>query len=197
MIVVLILVAFLLYSFYYYLFPASTIDCRGKCVLISGCDTGVGRASAIDLDRQGLRVFASVLNRANINSLRAELSSRAIVFRLDITNKDDIANAYSLVEQTSESLHGLVNNAGVLTHGCIDWTPMSTMNEIMDVNFFGHVAMTKTFLPLLIRQANSRVVNVVSAAGFFSFPNTSAYSASKHGEMFGSNCLTMFNNDGE
>jgi len=50
----------------------------------------------------------------------------------------------------------------------------------MNVNFFGHVAMTKKFLPLLITKRNSRVVNMCSSTGFLAIPNTSAYSASKH-----------------
>jgi NAD(P)-dependent dehydrogenase (short-subunit alcohol dehydrogenase family) len=59
----------------------------------------------------------------------------------------------------------------------------------MEVNFYGHVAMTKKMLPLLIVKRDSRIVNVVSAAGFFSFPNTSAYSAAKYALKSFSDCL--------
>lgn len=185
----LLIVAALLFCLCAYVFPASKIDCRGRTVLVSGCDTGVGRACAIALDQQGFHVFAGVFNGVNIPSLRDELSHRATVFRLDITNEDEIDAAYHLVEKTAGCLHGLVNNAGIITHGPIDWTSLSAMHQLMDVNFFGHVAMIKRFIPLLIRQRNSRVVNVVSAAGLFSFPNTSAYSASKYAMRSFSDCL--------
>ncbi|CAF0872078.1 unnamed protein product [Rotaria sp. Silwood1] len=66
---------------------------------------------------------------------------------------------------------------------------MEMMRKLMNVNFFGHVALTKKLLPLLITKCDSRVVNVVSAAGFFTFPNTSAYSASKHALKSFSDCL--------
>jgi short-subunit dehydrogenase len=59
----------------------------------------------------------------------------------------------------------------------------------MNVNFFGHVAMTKKFLSLLIAKRDSRVVNMGSSTGYFTFPNTSAYSASKQALESFSDCL--------
>ena len=60
---------------------------------------------------------------------------------------DDIDAAFDLVARQTNSLHALVNNAGIITQGCIDWIPMEMMRKVMEVNFFGHVAMMKKFLP--------------------------------------------------
>ncbi|CAF1111747.1 unnamed protein product, partial [Adineta ricciae] len=184
-----LLTLYLIYRLYQCLFLSRTIDPRNKSVLISGCDTGVGYLSAIELDKKGFHVFVGVLRQDNIILLKEKLSSRATVFRLDITKQEDIDEAYDLITGKVDTLYGLVNNAGIMTHGCVDWTSMQMMRKVMDVNYFGHVNMTKKFLPLLIKKRDSRIVNVVSAAGFFAFPNTSAYSASKYAMKAFSDCL--------
>ncbi|CAF4564649.1 unnamed protein product, partial [Rotaria magnacalcarata] len=108
-----------------------------------------------------------------------KLSSRATVFRLDITKEEDIEAAFQLVKQKTQVLHALVNNAGIVTSGYIDWIQVDTVRQLMNVNFFGHVTMTKRFLPLLIAKRDSRVINVSSICGFISLPGSTAYCASK------------------
>ena len=136
------------------------IDPNGRYVLISGCDTGFGHALAVKLDQQGYHVLAGVYHMDSIQRLSGQLSSRASIFRLDITNREDIDAAFAWTKARTSTLHALVNNAGVALGGFIDWTSMEEMRALMEVNFFGHVAMTKAFLPLLIAQRDSRVVNV-------------------------------------
>ena len=63
------------------------------------------------------------------------------------------------------------------------------MRKVMDVNFFGHVAMTKKFLPLLVAKRDSRVVNICSVAGYLTKPGMSSYSASKYALESFSDCL--------
>ena len=84
-----------------------------------------------------------------------------------------------MIAQKTTSLFALVNNAGIGKSGFIDWTSIETMRTVMNVNFFGHAAMTKTFLPLLISRRGSRVINICSAAGYVAGVGLSAYSASK------------------
>jgi NAD(P)-dependent dehydrogenase (short-subunit alcohol dehydrogenase family) len=162
MLIFFILIFILVYSFYRYIFPLTKINPCGKYVLISGCDTGIGHETAIKLDKEGFHVFAGVLLPTNITALESKLSSRATVFLLDITQQDDIDRAFHWIRAKTATLHGLVNNAGILTHGSVDWTSMEMTRLMMNVNFFGHVAMTKTFLPLLISKSDCRVVNVVT-----------------------------------
>ncbi|UJR29507.1 hypothetical protein I4U23_010724 [Adineta vaga] len=189
MIFIIIITFYSIYRLYQYIFHSRNIDPQNKFVLISGCDTGVGHLLAIELDKKGFHVLAGVFLQDNVNLLKEKLSPRAIIFHLDITKQEDIDYVYDLIRERTNTLHAIVNNAGIMTHGCIDWTSMDMMRQIMNVNFFGHVMMTKKFLPLLITKRYSRVVNVVSAAGFFAFPNTSAYSASKYAMKSFSDCL--------
>jgi NAD(P)-dependent dehydrogenase (short-subunit alcohol dehydrogenase family) len=184
--------AFLLYvtyRLYQHLFPPPNIDPHGKYVLISGCDTGFGHALAIELDKQGFNVLAGVYNLDNKVSLTSQLSTRATVFCLDITRQEDIDAAYDMVKDKTNTLHGLVNNAGISRSGYIDWITVELMRKTMDVNFFGHVSMTKKFLPLLIAKRDSRVVNICSIYGVISGPAKSAYCASKYALESFSDCL--------
>lgn len=182
-------IVFLFYHFYPKYFPAPNIDTKDKYVLISGCDSGFGNLLAHELDRQQFRVFAGVLSERSLEELRKSLSSNATVFRLDVTKPEDIDQAFELVSSKTKVLHGLVNNAGIAISGNIEWTSMENLRKVMNVNFFGHVQMTKTFLPLLIAKKDSRVVNICSVAGYLATPGLSAYCASKFALESFSDCL--------
>ena len=183
------ILAFVAYRLYQHFFPPPNISSRGKYVLISGCDSGFGHGLAIELDRQGFNVLAGVFLADTIPTLTSELSGQATVFQLDITDQSSIDAAYELVKSKTKVLHGLVNNAGIGTSGNVDWTSLELMRRVMDVNFFGHVAMTKKFLPLLIAKTDSRVVNICSVAGYLAAAGMSAYCASKYALESFSDCL--------
>ncbi len=188
-IIILLLFLYISYRLYQYFYPSPNIDPHGKYVLITGCDTGFGHTLAIELDKQGFNIFASVYNEENQTLLKDKLSSRATVFCLDITQSAQIDAAYKLIKEKTNTLHALVNNAGIDQDGLIDWITLDFMRKMMDVNFFGHVAMTKTFLPLLITKRASRVVNLCSVAGYLTAPSMSSYCATKYAFESFSDCL--------
>ncbi|CAF2867878.1 unnamed protein product [Rotaria sp. Silwood2] len=184
-----IIIVYILYRLYQHFFPTPNINPNGKYVLISGCDTGFGHGLTIELDKQGFHVLAGVFVPDNVTSLKEKLSPRATVFHLDITKQEDIDAAFKLVNEKTKVLHALVNNAGIAVIGHIDWTSMEDMRKVMDVNYFGHVAMTKKFLPLLIAKRDSRIVNICSVAGYLALSSGSAYCASKYALESFSDCL--------
>jgi NAD(P)-dependent dehydrogenase (short-subunit alcohol dehydrogenase family) len=188
-IISLLIFPYVIYRLYQIIFPTSNINPCGKYVLVSGCDSGFGHTLVIELDKQGFNVFASVYNQENQVTLKNVLSSRATVFCLDITQPAQIDAAYKMVKEKTNTLHALVNNAGIDQDNYIDWISMDFMRNMMEVNFFGHVAMTKTFLPLLISKRDSRVVNLCSVAGYLVAPGMAAYCASKYALESFSDCL--------
>ncbi|CAF0740769.1 unnamed protein product [Adineta ricciae] len=181
--------SYLIYRLYQHFLPSPNINPKGKYVLISGCDTGFGHQVALELDKQGFNVLAGVYLPDSVNSLKNKLSSQATVFPLDITKQDDINAAFELVQNKTKVLHALVNNAGIAIAGHVDWTTVETMRRVMDVNYFGHVTMTKTFLPLLIAKRNSRVINISSMCGYIALPGSSGYCSSKYALEAFSDCL--------
>ncbi|NWU96633.1 DHB2 dehydrogenase, partial [Upupa epops] len=151
--------------------------------LLSGCDTGIGHALAKYLDSLGFVVFAGVLYKdgPGAEELRRTCSQRLSVLQLDITESSQVKEAYLEVSKKVQDtgLWGVVNNAGVLCFMADgELLPMRMYRKCMEVNFFGAVEVSKTFVPLL-RKARGRLVNISSMAGGIPLPKLAAYGASK------------------
>lgn len=152
-----------------------------RSVLVTGASTGIGRATALRLDRSGWRVFAGVRDPADGESLRAEGSERIVPVRLDVTEPEQIAAAAARVEEESDDgLQGLVNNAGVAIPGPLETLPLEDFRRQLEVNLVAYVAVTQALLAQ-IRRAEGRVVFVSSIGGRIAFPFGGAYHASKFG----------------
>ncbi|KAJ3032012.1 hypothetical protein HDV00_008014 [Rhizophlyctis rosea] len=157
-------------------------------VIITGCDTGFGNLLALRLARAGWQVHATCLTSAGAEGLQKEQLPTLKIFSVDITKPESVQRFKE--EHTDDIPYSaLINNAGVSGGHVIEWTSMEEYRKIMDVNFFGHVAMTKAFLPLLRKTAKARtsedavkprVVFVSSVAGTMTSYAISAYSSSKH-----------------
>ncbi|XP_038136027.1 corticosteroid 11-beta-dehydrogenase isozyme 2-like [Cyprinodon tularosa] len=159
------------------------LPAQGKAVFITGCDSGFGNAAAKRLDSLGFEVFATVLNLEGdgARELQRSCSSRLTLLQVDITQPQQVQQALldTKAKLGLRGLWGLVNNAGVCVNfGEAELSLMSTFRGCMEVNFFGTVDVTKSFLPL-VRQAKGRIVNISSPAGDQPFPCLAAYGASK------------------
>jgi NAD(P)-dependent dehydrogenase (short-subunit alcohol dehydrogenase family) len=150
-----------------------------RAVLISGSSTGIGRATALRLDKAGFRVFAGVRNRADAESLEAEGSERLEPVILDVTDPTTIlATRERIAQETDDRLDGLVNNAGVAVGGPIETLDLDALRRQLEVNVVGQVAVTQSMLPLL-REARGRIVLMSSVGGRMSLPYLAPYHASK------------------
>ncbi|KAJ8252532.1 hypothetical protein COCON_G00218440 [Conger conger] len=163
--------------------PSSALPAEGKAVFITGCDSGFGKATARHLDSLGFDVIASVLDLAGPGAveLQRTCSSRLTLVQMDITQPQDIQQALLTTKAKLglRGLWGLVNNAGVCVNiGDAELSLISNYRGCMEVNFFGTLNVTKTFLPLL-RQARGRLVTISSPSGEQPFPCLAAYGASK------------------
>ena len=153
-----------------------------SAVVITGASTGIGRASALYLDRLGYRVFAGVRKQADAESLADEGSDRLTPITIDVTEQRSIASAREEVEQAvgKDGLVGLINNAGVGGGGPIETTPLEEYRDVLEVNLIGQIAVTQIFLPL-IRRAKGTVVFISSIGGRVASPFMSPYNSSKFG----------------
>lgn len=151
-----------------------------RSVLVTGASTGIGRATALHLDRLGQRVFAGVRRDEDAASLRAAGTERLVPLRLDVTDAASIEAAVKQVENVvgEAGLGGLVNNAGIAVGGVLEFVDVDALRRQLEVNVVGLAAVTRAFLPLL-RRGDGRVVNVSSNSGFVSTPFVGAYCASK------------------
>ncbi|HEX5928812.1 MAG TPA: SDR family oxidoreductase [Solirubrobacterales bacterium] len=152
-----------------------------RSVLVTGASTGIGRATALRLDRAGWRVFAGVRREEDAESLRREGSERLAPLLLDVTDGGQIAAAAGRIEaETGGRLDGLVNNAGMAIPSPLETMPIDDFRRQVEVNLTGQVAVTQALLPQ-VRAARGRVVFISSIGGRIAFPMTGAYHAAKFG----------------
>ncbi len=149
-------------------------DVRAPAVLITGASTGIGEACALELDRQGYRVFAGVRSAADAERLRSQASLRLTPTLLDITDGEAIASTAAMLGKALEGvgLAGLINNAGIVVAGPLELLPIDQVRRQFEVNVVGHMAVTQALLPL-VRMANGRIINISSDNGALR-PPTSA-----------------------
>ncbi len=161
-----------------------------RSALVTGASTGIGRATALRLDRDGWRVFAGVRREEDAESLRAEGSERLVPVMLDVTDATQIAAAAGLVGDAvgEGGLDGLVNNAGIAVLSPLETIPLEDFRRQIEVNLTGQVAVTQAMLPL-VRHAPGRVVFVSSIGGRMALPFGAPYHAAKFGVEAVADCL--------
>ncbi len=148
-----------------------------RVILITGCSSGIGRASAVALAARGHRVFASARNRNDLAELeRGDLAA----LTLDVTDGATIAAAVEAVLSRAGRIDVLVNNAGYPQYGSVEEVTLEEWRGQFDVNVFGTLAVTQAVLPAMRRQLGGRIINVSSVAGKLGIPFAAPYCASKH-----------------
>ncbi len=151
-----------------------------KAIVITGASTGIGQACALHLDKLGFRVFAGVRNETDASSLEQDSSDRLTPVYIDITKPDSILKASKIMEAELKTvgLHGLVNNAGIVIAGPLEFVPIDALRSQLEINVIGQVAVTQALLPLL-RRSRGRIINMSSVSGRVATPFLGPYAASK------------------
>ena len=163
--------AALLLLLLWHIAPSACVSGDGRVVVISGCDSGFGNMLAVQLFRRGFSVFAACFTPEGVDKIRAFAESshgpsNAFIqpLLLDITNQNSVAHAVEVenptrmnyfvhkrtfvqvVSSRCSDIYALVNNAGIGTAGPMEWMPASFLLDVINVNFLGHVAVTKARL---------------------------------------------------
>jgi NAD(P)-dependent dehydrogenase (short-subunit alcohol dehydrogenase family) len=146
-------------------------------VLITGCSTGIGRATAERLARRGHRVYATARRLDAVADLK-DLGCE--ILELDVTEDDSMVAAVQTIEAAEGAVGALVNNAGYSQGGAVESVPMEAIRRQFETNVFGLVRLTQLCLPGMRAEGAGRVVNVSSMGGRLTFPGGGAYHASKH-----------------
>ena len=155
---------------------------EGKVVWITGASSGIGEALVYESLKQGATVIASSNCKQELNDVKnkcGEAKDRVYLACFDLMKCESIS---LLVEEQIKQLGKidyLINLGGVSQRARIDETPISLDRKIMEINYFGTIALTKAVLPWMIKQQSGHVLATSSISGRFGFPLRSAYSASK------------------
>jgi NAD(P)-dependent dehydrogenase (short-subunit alcohol dehydrogenase family) len=148
-----------------------------KAVLITGCSSGIGRATALRLAGSGWKVYASARRPESIAELR---DAGCQTLALDVTDEQSMQAAVDSIEQAEGAIGVLINNAGYSQSGAIETVPMDAVRRQFETNVFGLVRLTQLVLAKMRAQRWGKIVNVGSMGGRLSFPGGGHYHATKH-----------------
>lgn len=155
---------------------------RDKVWVVTGGGNGMGREIVYELLRRGATVAAVDLSAESLEETAAMCASpgRLSTHVVDITDRDATEALVSAVTNAHGHVDGLINNAGIIQpFSKVTDMDYGTIDHVMQVNFFGALYMTKSFLPTLLDRPEAHLANVASMGGFFPFPGQTIYGASK------------------
>ena len=158
-------------------YSAAMGDARSKAVLITGCSSGIGEATARRLAAGGWTVYASARRVESIEHLK---NAGCRTLTLDVTDEDSMRAAVAEVERAEGAVGVLVNNAGYSQGGAIEQVPLEAARRQFETNVFGPIALTQLVLPAMRAQRWGKIVNIGSMGGRLTFPGGGLYHATKY-----------------
>ncbi|MET7394282.1 SDR family NAD(P)-dependent oxidoreductase [Dactylosporangium sp. NPDC005572] len=148
-----------------------------KAVLITGCSTGIGRATALAFARAGLPTYASARRLETIEDLAA---AGCRLLQLDVTDEVSMARAVATVEAEWGSVGALINNAGYAESAPLEEVTMAAIQRQFDTNVFGLLRLCQLVLPRMRELGTGTIVNVGSIGGLITAPAAGAYPMTKY-----------------
>jgi NAD(P)-dependent dehydrogenase (short-subunit alcohol dehydrogenase family) len=148
-----------------------------RAVLVTGCSSGIGRATAERLVATGWTVYATARRPETLAGLEA---AGCRTLALDVTDEASMQAAVRTVEEAEGAVGVLVNNAGYSQSGAIESVPIERVRAQFETNVFGLVRLTQLVLPKMREQRWGKVVNLSSMGGRFTFPGGGIYHATKY-----------------
>jgi dehydrogenase/reductase SDR family member 7B len=154
-----------------------------KIVWITGASSGIGEALVYAFAREGAKIVLSARRKEELERVRKEAKlteENSFIIPLDLSNTIAVDDLTKQVIAKFNRIDILINNGGISQRATAAETSIEIDRQIMEVNFFGQIALTKSVLPYMLSQKSGQVVVMSSIAGKFGFYLRSAYSASKH-----------------
>ncbi len=155
----------------------------GKTFWITGAASGMGKSTAIALANYNTYLIISDIDTKGLQATAVEIEKKGSTAHIELLNMSDTDSVFSTAQKVINSgkkIAGLYQFAGISQRSLIAETPIENDRKIMEINFFGVVALTKALLPHMIKNGGGQFMIVSSIVGKFGFPYRSAYSASKH-----------------
>lgn len=157
---------------------------KNKVAIVTGSGRGIGRAIALELAREGVKVVVTSRHTEECDEVCSVINAdggESLCVECDVSKKEDIDR---LVKETMDKfgrIDILVSNAGVVRQNPISETSEEDWDFVLDINLKGMFLVCKAVAPIMIEQKSGKIVSIASIAGEIGFPNTSAYCASKGG----------------
>lgn len=146
-------------------------------VLITGCSSGIGAATAQRLQTQGWTVYATA---RNVDVLEGLVAVGCRVLALDVTDEQSMQRAIEQITREAGRVDVLINNAGYSQSGAIEDVPLASVRRQFETNVFGLLRLTQLVLPGMRARRRGRIVNIGSMGGRFTLPGGGIYHATKY-----------------
>lgn len=158
-------------------------DLRSKTTIVTGAASGIGRALAVRLAREGTRGILVDINEQGLDETRQRVEAvgaSAIPYRVDVSDRKAVEEFGEAVVRDHGPVDVLVNNAGVLlADASVEATRYEDLRWILETNLWGTIHMTKTLLPHLRNRPQAHIVNMSSMLGLMGYPLQAGYCTTK------------------
>ena len=157
---------------------------KGKTAVVTGCNRGIGKAVLQAFARNGANVFACVRKPDEsftgfVSGLAAETGVTLTPVYFDLADVAQVKAGAEQIKSAHQPVDVLVNNAGVMVTSLFQMTPIDTMKDVLDINFFSPMLFTQYLVRLMTRRKCGSIVNVSSSAAIEGNEGRTAYAASK------------------
>lgn len=155
---------------------------ENKVAWVVGASSGIGEEIALQINAAGGTVVLSARRAEKLEAVQKKLKypEKAGIIALDLEKQADFEAKANEIAAQFGRIDYLYNNGGLSQRGNAAETPMEVDRRIMEINYFGNIALTKAVLPIMQKQKSGHIVVISSIAGKFGFYLRSAYAASKH-----------------
>ncbi len=156
---------------------------HNKVVVITGGNSGIGKATALHLGQKGAIVIILGRNKQRLETTKRLLqfkNQKSNAYQCNITNKKQVENVIKKILSEYGRIDILINNAGYGMYKGFHESTHDELKEMMETNYFGTVNITKAVLPSMIKNHSGTIFNIASVAGKAGYPGASGYCATKH-----------------
>ncbi|MFS0672742.1 SDR family NAD(P)-dependent oxidoreductase [Ornithinibacillus sp. 179-J 7C1 HS] len=166
---------------------------HGKRIVITGASSGIGEMLVKKIAANGgtpIMIARSLDKLRQLqDQIKEEHNIKAYYYRADLTKIEEMDEVVSIVLKEHETIHALINNAGVGVFQYIDETKWADIEIMFQLNVLSLIRMTKLFLPHFIHHNSGHIINIASQAGKISTPKSAVYASTKHAVIGFTNAL--------
>jgi len=156
---------------------------NGKVAWVTGGSSGIGEALAMELSRMGARLVLSSNEPAELERVRTATGlpdDRIMTLEMDLTRSEEMPGLAARVLERFGHVDYLFNNGGISQRSLAQDTSLDVDRQVMEIDYFGHIALTKAVLPSMLQRRAGHIVVTTSVSGILGVPLRSAYCAAKH-----------------
>jgi short-subunit dehydrogenase len=173
------------------------MEFKGKTTLVTGSSSGIGKAVAIALAKEGADVVLASRNVPNLEAVKREIEGigrRAVVIPCDVTDDESVASMKAQALEAFDDIDILINNAAIGMRGLPEDTSLDDWRYIININLMGYIRVVNSFLPHFLQRGSGYIVNVssIQALVYGSETLNTAYITTKVGILGFTDCISAY-----